>query len=250
VSPNGRPEQRPGRPFGLTSFLFRSSRQATNAEYRYGSFSLGVEATSMETDAQDQLASAQAELIRDRATFERQTARVLDQLAAEKLELGKLSHRLLADRARLVLLGRRLRKRWRATRKSFDRDLSKREKSLMDTSIKVHEEALKNQKERAQLQDVRDQLKKQRAIVANQAGNLAALSRALGKERAEIIAYRSRLEAERLSWRELGQQREDEMFELERRIEMLRREVRDMESRKAALEISPQYPLTSLPKVA
>ena len=204
----------------------------------------------METDAQGLLASAQAELIRDRATFERQTARVLDQLTAEKLELGKLSHRLLADRARLVSLGRRLRKRWRAMRKSFERDLCKREKCLMDTSIKVHAEAIKNQKERANLQAVRDHFTKQRAIVADQTGNLAALSRALGKERAELIAYRSRLEADRLSWREQGQQREDEMFELERRIEILRREVRDLESRKAALETSPQYPLTSLPKVA
>ncbi len=204
----------------------------------------------MEPDAQGELESAHAELMRDRATFERQTARVLDQLTAEKLELAKLTHRLLADRSRLVLLGRRLRKRWRATHKSFERDLCEREKRLLDTSIKVHAEAIENQKEQAQLQAVRDRLKEQRANAADQAGKLAAQSRALNAERAELIAYRSRLEAERLSWREQVQQREDEMFQLERRIEMLRREVLDLESRKANLETAPSFPLTSLPKVA
>jgi hypothetical protein len=185
---------------------------------------------SIEHDGESRLADAHAALLRDRDTFERQTSRVLGQLTAEKLELAELSRRLLADRDHLLRLGRRLRRRWLGQRKTMEGILRQREEALIVCLEQVELESIDNQIERTKLREIRERLVKDKAALNERARSLAVESKFLKMERAELVAYRSRFEAERRSWEEQRQRRQEELHDLERRIVALMAESEKIKS--------------------
>ena len=163
------------------------------------------------------LAEARAELLRDRATFEERVRSVLEQLTREKLHLAAEWRRLLAGRQRLVVVGRRLRQRWRQQNQETSRALDRSEASLARKLRVVERVEIKTQGERAKLSALRMAIRRDAKL--------------LKLERAELIAYRSRFEAERRGWQEEQQRRLNEERELDRRVMGLRRELEELEAR-------------------
>jgi hypothetical protein len=174
----------------------------------------------MSINPRDQLAEIHAKLLHDRATFEQRVSGVLDQLTREKLQLGEEWRRLLAARQRFVLLGRRLRRRWRSQHVEQTEEIGRNAALVASKSQRLTTAVSKLQDEQVRLNDLR--------------GKLAKDAKLLEKERAELIAYRSRFEAERLGWEEQQQRRLDDAQALERRIEDLQGELLDLRAKRDA----------------
>jgi hypothetical protein len=171
----------------------------------------------MPKSAEDTLAEVRAELLRDRATFEQRVSSVLEQLTQEKIKLAEEWRRLLAGRQRLVLVGRRLRRRWQQRKRETEHSLDQNQAKLVRRIRVVERAEIKSREERAKLASLRAGIRRDAGV--------------LRQERAELIAYRSRFEAERLGWQEAQQRRLDEERELQRRLLALRREVQELEFR-------------------
>jgi hypothetical protein len=171
----------------------------------------------MPKSAEDTLAEVRAELLRDRATFEQRVSSVLEQLTQEKTKLAEEWRRLLAGRQRLVLVGRRLRQRWQQRKRETEQAIERSEAKLARRVRVVERVEIKTQEEGAKLAGLRAEIQRDAKL--------------LKLERAELIAYRSRFEAERRGWQEDQQRRLNEERELQRRVQTLRREAEELELR-------------------
>ncbi len=181
----------------------------------------------METEAR--LAEARAELLRDRETFERQVYSVFERLANERQQLADQQRRLSADRTHLVLLGRRLRRRWRRQNLSADRILREREAWLNVRSRRLERETAKNQNELAALLALRDQTASQKAEAAKERGQLEADLVILKQQRTALVDFRICVEADCRRAEERRRRLSAEVQELENRIMELRKDAPEMQ---------------------
>lgn len=192
----------------------------------------------MESDAQDRLAEAQAALIQDRQTFERQVNAVYERLTEERLQLGEEHRRLLAGRSHLVLIGKRLRRRWHGQKKTAERESREREKLLLAWTRQLEIESAKNQKEQAALHTLRDQLAARAQQAAEERRRLEAEQSALTKQRTALVDFRIAVEADCRHAQERRSLLQGEVRELEGQVQALR-------GLHVELEALPRRPYTS-----
>jgi chromosome segregation ATPase len=204
----------------------------------------------METEAEAQLAEARAELIRDRATFERQVSSVFDRLTTERLQLAEQQRRLLADRKHLVLIGRRLRRRWQGQRKSAGRLLKEREAWVDSETKRLELETDKSQKERAELQSLRDRLVTHEAEAAKQHQQHEADIATLLNQRTALVDFRICVEADCRRAEERRTRLQAEVRDLENRIHELRKLCIEIEGQGDRAKVSSQFPDRPSQKVA
>jgi chromosome segregation ATPase len=173
----------------------------------------------METEAR--LAEARAELLRDRETFERQVNSVYERLMTERQQLADQQRRLQADRSHLVLIGRRLRRRWHGQHLSAERSLKQREAWLNACAHRLERDSAKHQKERAALQSLRDRMAAQKSEAAKERGRLEADLETLKQQRTALVDFRICVEADCRRAEERRRRLYAELQELECRIENL-----------------------------
>jgi len=183
----------------------------------------------MQTDAEARLAEARAELIRDRATFERQVSIVLERLTVERQKQAEQVRSLMADRSHFVLIGRRLRRRWIGQKKSAERALKEREALLHSCESRLEKETTKNQKERATLRALRERLVAQKAESAKRKRQFEADIAILKKQRTALVDFRICVEADCRRAEERRTRLHEEICELERRVHSVRQHFTTMQ---------------------
>ncbi len=181
----------------------------------------------METEAR--LAEARAELLRDRETFERQVRNVFERLTTERQQLADQQRRLQADRSHLVLIGRRLRRRWHGQHMSAERTLKEREAWLNACACRLERDSAKRQKEQAALQMLRDQSASQKAEAAKERGRLEADLVILKQQRTALVDFRICVEADCRRAEERRRRLYAEVQELENRLSELRKNAADLQ---------------------
>jgi transcription initiation factor TFIID subunit TAF12 len=201
----------------------------------------------MRHDTQARLADLQAALVQDRQTFERQVSAVFDRLTADRLHLAEEHRRLLTDRKHLVLVGKRLRKRWLGQKKTAERESREKETLLSCWTRQLEVESAKLKKHRLKLKHLRYQLAAEHARTAAERRQLAVEQQTLNKQRAELVAWRGAIEAECRKFEERRSQLAQQALELEGRVQTLSLELGAAHLRSSP---GPRFPDGSAQKVA